>query len=192
MAAEGIRIVVTEETISAALSRVDRVADNPGAIMSDISGYLVTSTQRHFERETGPDGKWPKLSARTAAKRVGRGRRRGYENMLRVTNRLYSSIVGDSTATEAIVGSNAIYAALQNLGGTIQIPERQQDIHLGRTNRGKRFVKASARRKETRRVSIKAHQVTVPARTFLYLSDEDVQEIERIVAEGFRREADLP
>lgn len=191
MAVEGIQIRVVDQEIGRTLDRIDRVAANPGAIMQDVAGYLVTATQRHFETETGSDGKWPRLSPRTAAKRIGR-RKRGFDNMLRVSNRLYSSIVGEATASEAMVGTNAVQAALQNFGGKVEIPAREQEIHLGRTNRGWRFTRASAKRKQTRQVSMKAHTVTIPAREFLYLTDADHAEITDIAAEGFRREAGLP
>lgn len=190
MAAEGIQIRVTSETISKTLDAIERVAENPLPIMRDISVYMVQRGQRHIETETGPDGKWPRLSPRTAAKRVGR-KLRGTGHILRVSGRLYSSITGEASATEAIAGSNAVYAAVQQLGGTVNIPERQQEIHLGKTNRGKRFVKASAKRKETRSVTIGAHTVTIPARGYLYLDEQDFAEIERIASDGFRREAEL-
>lgn len=187
MAVDGIQIRVTSATVSATLDRIDRVAANPGAIMSAIAAYMVTTTQRHFETERGPDGKWPALSPRTAAQRIGR-RRRGTENMLRVSNRLYSSITGEATATEAVVGTNAIQAAIQHFGGAIKMSEREQTIHLSTGKGRRRFVKASAKRKESRRVQVGAHTITIPARPFLYLDEADFAEIERIAADGFRAE----
>ena len=191
MAAEGITLRVVDRDILATLASVERVAEHPGAIMASIAAYMVTAGQRHIETETGPDGKWQPLSPRTAAKRVGR-RRRGTANMLRVTNRLYSSITGQSTETEAIAGTNVPYAAAQHLGVTIKMPEREQDIHLAIGNRGRRFVKASAKRKETRRVKVGAHEGTIPARPYLYLDDADRSEILEIAADGIRAEAGLP
>lgn len=188
--ADGIRLSVSNDTVSATLDRIDRVADNPAAIMADIASFLVQRSEHHIETETGPDGKWQPLSPRTAAKRSGRSRR-GTAHMLRVSNRLYSSITGDSSATEAAVGTNVIYAAVQQLGGTVQIPEREQEIHLVKTNRGQRFARASAKRSRSRVVKIGAHTITIPARPYLYLTDEDAAEIELIAQEGYRREADL-
>ncbi|QDY99064.1 phage virion morphogenesis protein [Nitratireductor mangrovi] len=184
----GAQIRVDDREVLAAIDRVMRVADNPAAIMADIEGYLVFSTQRHIETERGPDGPWPRLSPRTAAKRIGR-RRRGYDHMLRVTNRLYSSITGDSGSDFAAVGTNLVYAGVHQFGATIDMPGREQDIHLS-TGRGRRrFVRSAAKRKETRRVTVAPHQVTIPARPFLYIDDTDRAEIERIAADGLRREA---
>lgn len=189
MATEGIQLRVVDQAVMATLDRIERLAESPGSIMASIATFLVSRTQRHFQTGTGPDGKWQPLSPRTAAKRTGR-RRRGTEHILRDTNRLYSSITGESSDTEAAVGTNLIYAAIHQLGGEVKIPAREQDIHLGRTNRGKRFVKASAKRKETKRVTIGAHTITIPARPYLYLDDEDQAEIREIVEDAFRAEAD--
>ncbi|RWB50840.1 phage virion morphogenesis protein [Mesorhizobium sp.] len=189
MATEGIQLRVVDQAVMATLDRIERLAENPASIMASIASFLVSRTQRHFETETGPDGKWKPLSPRTAARRTGR-RRRGKDHILRDTNRLYSSITGESSDTEAAVGTNLIYGAIHQLGGEVKIPAREQDIHLGRTNRGKRFVKASAKRKETKRVTIGAHTITIPARPYLYLNDEDEAEIREIVEDAFRAEAE--
>lgn len=190
MAVEGIRITVIDEAIASTLARIDRVAESPASIMSEISAYMVMRTQRHIETETGPTGRWPALSPRTAAARIGRGRR-GSEHMLRVSNRLYSSITGESSATEATAGTNVLYAAIQQFGGTIKRPEREQTIHLGRSKGRTRFVKASAKRAQARTVKVGAHAIKIPARPYLYLDDEDFREIERIAESGFRKEAGL-
>lgn len=189
MTTEGIQLRVVDQAVLATLDRLDRLADHPAPIMSAIAALLVTSTQRHFERETGPAGKWQPLSPRTAARRVGR-RQRGAGHILRDTTRLYSSITSEATDTEAAVGTNMLYGAIHQLGGDVKIPAREQDIHLGRTNRGKRFVKASAKRKETMRVQIGAHTITIPARPYLYLTDEESAEIIHIAEDALRAEAD--
>ncbi len=191
MAAEGIVYRVDDRALLERLAAVDRVAANPAVIMEALAAYMVTAGERHIERETGPDGQaWPELSPRTAAKRVGR-RLRGTENMLRVSGRLYQSMTSSSTATEAVAGTNLAYAAAQHEGATIAMPAREQDIHLGRTNRGKRFVKASARRKETMRVQVGAHTITIPPRPWLYLDADERTEMLEIAADGFRAEAGL-
>jgi len=187
MAAEGIQLRVVDRDVLETLDRIERLATRPAAIMSAISAFMVSAVQTHFQRETGPDGKWQALSPRTAAKRIGQ-RRRGPDNILRVSGRLYSSITGEATDITAAVGTNLKYAAAQFLGATIQMPAREQDIHLAVGNRGKRFVKASRKQKQTMRVKVGAHTVTIPARQALYLSDDDRAEILQIAADGFRAE----
>lgn len=191
MAAEGIVYRVDDSALLERLAAVDRVAANPGAIMEALAAYMVTAGERHIERETGPDGQpWPELSPRTAARRVGR-RLRGTENMLRVSGRLYGSMTAQSTSTEAIAGTDLDYAAAQHEGATITMPAREQDIHLGRTNRGRRFVRAAAKRKQTLRVKVGAHTITIPPRPWLYLDADERTEMLEIAADGFRGEAGL-
>ena len=40
-----------------------------------VAPYLVQTTRRHFETQRGLDGPWPRLSPRTANRRIGRRRR---------------------------------------------------------------------------------------------------------------------
>lgn len=192
--AEGVRIEVDDKAVLATLSAAQRVSANPASIMAAVEPYLVFSTQRHIETERGPDGPWPRLSPRTASRRIG-GRQRGFENMLRVTNRLYSSITGDSGPDYAAVGSNLAYARIHQLGGTIDMPERQQTIYQAYDARRDRLsakFRAKRRSNFARDVKVGALQVTIPARPYLYIDQTDRDEIERIAADVIRREADLP
>lgn len=192
--ARGITLTVTREDVDGTLDRVDRVARDPSPIMSEISGYLVTATQRHIERERGPDGeRWPSLSPRTAEKRVGR-RRRGYRTMLRVTNRLYQSISGDFGPDFAAAGTNLPQAALLHFGGEVQREARKQTIYQFYDERSDRFdplFRTKRRSNFARDVDVGAHTVTVPARPYVYVDDDDATEIEHIAEDGFRREAGI-
>jgi phage virion morphogenesis protein len=188
MAGAGIQIRVNDEEVLSGLAAVDRVADDPSAIMAEIAAFMVTATQRHIEQERGPDGPWPRLSPRTANRRIG-NRRRGHDNILRVSGRLYQSITEDSGRDYAAAGTNLVYGPAHQLGATIQMPGREQDIHLS-TGRGRRrFVKRRLKRKETRRVTVGAHTITIPPRPYLYLNEADRAEILDIAADGIRRES---
>lgn len=188
---KGIRIVITDQEIGARLDAIDRVAADPSAIMSAIAGYMVTAAERHIQRETGPEGgKWPRLSPRTAATRIGR-RRRGHEHILRRSGQLYKSLTAESGTDYAAAGTNVIYAGTHHFGASIERAARKQTVNLS-TGRGRRrFVSASAKRKETLRVSVGPHTITIPARPYLYLNDQDRAEILNIAADGLRREGGL-
>lgn len=187
--ADGIKLVLDDKAVLARLDQLARAADNPAGAMEAIGQYMVSATQRRFQRETGPDGqKWQRLSPRTANRRTGRSQR-GYEHILRVKNRLYSSIVYDAKPEQVEVGTGIAYAAAQQLGAEIKIPAREQDIHLGKTNRGSRFVKASRKRKQTQRVKIGAHTIAIPARPYLGVDADDQAEILAIVEDFLRTEA---
>ncbi|ORE85737.1 phage virion morphogenesis protein [Aurantimonas sp. 22II-16-19i] len=188
MAAEGIRITVDDSAVLAALSRLEQ-RDRSDA-MHAIGAYLVTSTQQRFERESGPDGRpWQRLSPRTANKRIGKTRR-GYDHMLRVKNRLYSSISYQADASSTAVGTNVAYAAIQHLGGVIKQAARRQTIYQRYDPKAdtldQRFVKRS-RSNFARDVDVAAHEINIPARPYLGISDEDRAEILEIVADTERR-----
>jgi phage virion morphogenesis protein len=188
----GIRLLLDERPLLAMLGQLQRAAEDPRRAYDAIGAYLVTATQRRFERETGPDGRrWQKLSPRTANRRIGRSRR-GYDHILRVRNRLYQSIVYEAADNQVAVGTNLVYAAIQQLGGSVIIPERDQDIHLSTGKGRRRFVRASAKRMETRRVHIGAHTITIPARPYLGIDQEDEAQIQAIVEDFFREEAGEP
>lgn len=194
MAEKGIRVTVSDQPVLAALDRLEAATNNRADAEHAIGAYLVTSTQRRFERETAPDGtRWQRLSPRTANQRIG-NRRRGYDNMLRVTRRLEQSIVYAVNAHEINWGSNLVYAAIQHLGGEIEQAERQQTIYQNYDAKTDTFdarFRTKRRSNFARDVTVKAHTVTIPARPYLGIDDADRTEILAIVADHFRTDGGL-
>lgn len=103
--------------------------------LTAIGGAMVTRTQERFEAERGPDGRpWKPLALATTRRIVSRGGRgkgrrgvrRGAQNILRVSSRLYNSITYEvpTTADRVRWGTNVKYAPLQQLGGTAQMQNR--------------------------------------------------------------------
>jgi phage virion morphogenesis protein len=191
---DGIRINISDEPILAGLDRLDAATANRKDANNAIGAYFVTATQRRFERETGPDGRpWARLKPRTAAARIG-GHRRGYENMLRVTARLFQSIVYDAGEDDITVGTNVIYAALQQLGGTIEMPARQQTIYQNYDEKKDLFdptFRRRARSNFARDVTVAAHLVTVPGRPYLGVDDADRKEVLSIIEDHFKTQGGL-
>ena len=192
----GVQITINDDEVNAMLARVEKAGADTQPLMAEIAGAMLLSTQRRFETQTGPDGTpWQRLSPRTAARRLNRkGTRRGFDNILRVSNRLYDSIVGEASATEAAVGSNVTYAAAHQLGAEIEKPERQATvIHEIRGRRGEerlgRFARRNRKRAIERDVTIGAHTVTIPARPYLGFSKQDREEIRAIAVEHFEAAA---
>ena len=188
----GVTITIDDAEINAMLARVEKAGADTQPLMEEIAGAMLLSTQARFETQTGPDGTpWQRLSPRTAARRLNRkGIRRGFDNILRVSNRLYDSIVGEASATQAAVGSNVTYAAAHQFGAEIEKPERAATvIHEIRGRRGEerlgRFAKRNRKRAIERNVTIGAHTITIPARPYLGFSKEDREEIAAIAAKHF-------
>lgn len=195
MATEGIRIEIDAGEVDARLSDLAAQAENLQPLMDAIGAYMVQATQRRFERETGPDGqKWPRLSPRTAEKRIG-GSRRGYDHMLRVKTRLYSSIVYEADPGKVAIGSNMVYAAIQQLGGTVKIAEREQDIYQNYNAKTDTFdprFRKRAKSNFSRRVKVGAHTITIPARPYLGVDADDRAEIAALVNDHFGIESVAP
>lgn len=184
----GIQIKVDDKDVLKRLGELHDAASNMQPLYEKIGAGLLFRTQRNFETETAPDGtKWPRLKPRTAAQRIGSGRR-GYENMLRVKNRLFQSVTYQADAASAVVGTNVIYAAIHNMGGEIKQPERKHTIYQRYDQKtdtlNPRFVKRS-RSNFARDVTMKAHTINMPAREFLGFADGDRNEVLRIAAEHF-------
>lgn len=184
--ADGVRLEVNDEAVTRQLDQVAGIEGAKREILDPFGGYMVTSTQRRFERETAPDGSpWQRLSPRTAAKRI-RGRRRGFENILRVTRRLEQSIVYKISGNELHVGSNVEYAAAHQLGAEIEVAERQQTIfqhYDAKTDTFDQRFRKRSRSNFARDVTVPAHTIPVPARAYLGIDDADRRELGNIVTD---------
>ena len=181
----GVRIEVVDAEIQSGLARLAE-ADRADA-MRAIGAYLLTASQRRIERQVGPDGKpWKRLSRRTAEKRIGQ-RRRGHDNMLRVSNRLFSSLVFEAAENEVSVGTNVVYAAIQHEGGTIKREARRQTIFQRYNEKTGDLTGFVPRRRSNfaRDVEVKAHEITVPARPWMGIDDADRREIAAILADHY-------
>ena len=81
-------------------------------MMRGIAAELAAETEFAFMDE-GPG--WPQLSPVTVAAREAMGR--GAHPILQLTNALARSVTTQADRDQAQIGSNLIYAAIQQLGG---------------------------------------------------------------------------
>lgn len=188
----GVSFTLTDSDVVAGLAKLQQVVASPQRAYDALGAHFVFSSQRNIETETAPDGsKWRPLSPRTAAKRRGKSRR-GTAHMLRVSARLYQSISYQALESGVEWGSNLVYARIHQLGGEIDMPERSATISLKNIRKkGNRFVKLGTRKATERIVSIRAHQVRVPARPYLGISAYDREAVPQIVADEIRAEFEL-
>lgn len=124
------------------------------------------STLERFKRSTAPDGRKWRTSIRAAAE--------GGKTLIQ-TSQLRNSIRVKSDATGFAVGTNAKHATTHQFGES------------GRTIRAKR-AKALRFQVDGKWISKKQVRVTIPARPFLGLSDDDMQEMKATVEEFISRE----
>lgn len=134
-----------EEAIAALSATIARL-DKPAPLYDAIGAMLVTSTIKRFETETDPEGNaWPK-SARALAD--------GGKTLTDSTH-LRGSITHEADDKGLRVGTNVIYAAIHQFGGTI----------VPKTAGALRFMVGGE--------LVTVQSVTMPKRAFLGLNDED-------------------
>lgn len=178
-----IRVDITgaEETLAALRRAAERTAE-PRGLWDAIGLLLVGSTQQRFERGVGPSGSpWPP----SARARFGGGK------TLIDTARLMQSITFVASDAGVEVGTNVIYAAIHQFGGDIKHAARQHTTYRKYDARTDELSSQFVKRKHSNfaeDVTIPAHTVTMPARPFLGLDQDDerdiVQTAEDFLAEG--------
>jgi len=152
-----IEVTINDAEVQRAFTRLVSVMENTTPVMSVIGTALVASTHRRFISQTDPDGAaWAALNPDYAAtKRNAR--------ILTESGRLRDSINSDAGRDQVRVGTNTIYAAIHQFGGTIKPVSASHLIF----RLGNRLVMADS--------------VTLRARPFLGISSDDEAEIAEIV-----------
>ncbi len=170
MAGAGVRIDVEWDDAGAraALGRAVTALDNPYEMYDEIGQMLASAVLRRFETETGPDGtKW--APSRRARKKGGQ--------TLTDSARLRQSITHRADAAGVEVGTNVVYAAIHQFGGTIRKKARKQTLEFD-DDTGRFISRRNAARRKTGLIrivnaQIGAHSVTMPARPYLGVSGDD-------------------
>ena len=159
---EGIRIRLEgKEKTLATLRGILARTKNPKGLLDNIGASLVASTEHRFETGTGVDGSpWPESI---------RAQLTGGKTLVD-TGRLRGSITHNATARMVEVGTNVIYAAIHQFGGDI----------VPKTAKALRF-KVGGKWAMTKKV-------TIPARPFLGIDEDDEKEI-ILIGEDWLREA---
>lgn len=186
----GVRsnLTIEDERVNAALTRVANAGGDTSALMAEISGAMLFSVQRRFETETAPDGTpWQRHAPRTAKARLKRSRKNTpvTPKILRDSNRLYSSIISEASSDEAAVGTNLIYAAIHQAGGTVMQYPQSRMVRFRKVGRKTRFAKKAHKRAYDRPVTYGERTIVIPARPYLGFSDTDQTEILAIAGAHF-------
>ncbi|MEX3688867.1 phage virion morphogenesis protein [Paraburkholderia sp. BR14263] len=187
-----IEIEIDDSRFGATLNRLVRAMADATPVMNEISGIMADAVEENFTQQGRP--KWLGLAPSTLAERVGRDLKPGRGKfksgawsiqlgqrvarslkILQRSGRLASSIVQAFDATSAQVGTNLVYAAIQNFGGQTRphtiAPKNAKALHFGGI-----FAK-----------KVNHPGSKIPARPFLTISDSDGVQIESVVANYLRR-----
>ncbi|WP_420585832.1 phage virion morphogenesis protein [Ruegeria sp.] len=173
-----IAVEMDDSQIAGALGRLqDRLSDLT-PVMEAIGARLEASTARRFEQATGPDGQ-PWQPSRRAQETGGL--------TLTDTARLRRSITTRVGRDSVEIGSNLVYAAIHQFGGTIKQDARRQVLAFDR--RGRFASRRSTARRRAGVVpiaiaDIAAREITMPARPYLGLDDGDRTAILRILRDA--------
>lgn len=147
--------------MSGVMSAMDaglRRAHRTQQLAEDIGEALVSGVQDRFEAEESPDGTAWEPSIR-ASEEGGK--------TLTDSPRLKNSIGYAASPARVVVGSNVVYAAIHQEGGTIK----------GKSGKLKFKVAGKFAQKNS---------VTIPARPYLGISDADAEEIKALQEEFMR------
>ena len=172
--ADAIVIKIDDAAVKEALNDLGRRMANPSPVMKIIGEYMIRSTEERFNRQgPAPDGTpWAPLKPGTL-------RRKKHSKILTESGALRGGIHYQLLGRNGVrigTGMNIPYAAIQQLGGTIDQAARTATLAF--KNRGGGFLsrKAASKRKTAVRVataSYGARKITIPARAYLGISDQD-------------------
>ena len=144
------------------MKRLGRIAGvDKAGINNAIAEGLRTSTIERFQAEKSPEGKKWKQSIRA--------REEGGKTLTKSTA-LRSSIRSEASAEGLAIGTNDIRAATHQFGDTRIIKAKRKKALRFRIN--------------GRWVSKKEVKVTIPARPFLGVSEEDEEEIKKLLSQA--------
>lgn len=161
-------IKIESQAVISVLDRLARAGQDMSPVMREISAELASETEANFAAQGRP--KWLGIKPR-------KGRAGG--KILQDTGQLAASITTGSDATSASIGSNKVYAAIHQLGGSIN-KAAQSRLVRHRTDakgnllrsealggKGLIFAKDSHKRATARWFAQGAHTINIPARPFL-------------------------
>jgi phage virion morphogenesis protein len=178
MAGVALEIAIDDSELRAMLERAENIdaSEELHAAWDAIGEAMVAKTQMRFHEQHGPDGAaWPPSKAAI---------KEGRPTLIK-TARLLQSMAHNLLDNGVEWGTNVIYAAVHQFGATFDVHARNQTIYRhidARTGElGTRFVKKRQSNFASEHAS-PAHSVTIPARPFLGIDDDDIAEAESILA----------
>ena len=172
------------QAIAAARDKAGDLSDE----MNEIGSTLVSRTQHRFATGRGPDGTpWKPLARSTLRKRAAKGATS--PKILDDDGYLKSRITYVAGTHDVAVGTNMIYGGIHQFGGRLERAAGTQRIYRRMAGHviGNRFVKKSEVGAKASDHARGAYTIDIPARPFLGLASEDVEDIEAILMRAIQR-----
>jgi phage virion morphogenesis protein len=173
------------DKVGGAVRRMEQLGASPRPLWDAFGQYGESSTRLRFQKQAGPDGKAWRPSRRV--------QKSGGQTLVR-KRRLLRSITYRANNSGAEWGSNVVYARIHQLGGKIEKLAFSSTLRL-RTNRAGAllrqaehpnlsvFARAHHKQAVTRRYTVGAHTISMPARPYLGVNEADVREMRQIGGE---------
>lgn len=150
---------------------------HPRRLWQAIGEEVKGQTEARFDTSTGPDGsRWPD-SLRVKLLQGG-------GKTLVKSGDMRRSLTVAASDSGAIVSVPKVYAAIHQFGGSFQQGDHQRVLNF-RVRKDGTLKPGFASRKSTnfqKKVNVKGRQVTIPARPFLGLNEQNLTDILETVA----------
>lgn len=161
-----IEIEIQNDQITSGLETLQQRLGDLSPATRAITEVLKDATEANFAAQGRPG--WQQLARSTQKARARTGHWPG--PILQVSGALARSVETRYSPVMAAIGTNLVYAAIQQLGGTVQHAARSQQAyfkHDAKTGQvGNRFV-PKKQSNFAQWVTIGAHTSRIPARPFL-------------------------
>lgn len=186
----GVAITITglDKPLGAA-RRLAQLGASPRPLWNAFGQYGENSTRLRFQNQVAPNGSRWKPSQRV--------KKHGGQTLV-LKSRLLRSITYRANNSGAEWGSNVVYARIHQLGGKIQKLAFSSTLRLRTSRSGALlrqrdhanlsvFAKAHHKQAVTRRYTVGAHTINMPARPYLGVNAADVREMRAIGGEVVAR-----
>ncbi|WP_124076149.1 phage virion morphogenesis protein [Burkholderia gladioli] len=176
------------------MGRIQGLMRDATPLMGLVSEEMMGAVEENFEQQGRP--KWLGLSPKTWKRRREAA---GTGKILQRSGRLLSSMSKSHDATSARVGTNVVYAAIHQFGGTIErhpvsgyvrLRKGRDGMLLRQANHPRLAVFAKNSHKLAKVVKwtrSTGWTIKIPARPFLVLTESDSVKIETEVTAFLRR-----
>ena len=170
------QVVLNTGAAQAPLDRLTSLLAKPRPLFKAIAGLLESETELNFAAQGRPN--WVPLAKATVKARQKRNGGGSVLMMLQDRGILAASVTSGHGDDYATIGANTPYAAAQQLGATIQKPERETKVRLREDAKGNLvrqaaderlavFAKKTHKRARETTATIGAHTIKIPARPYL-------------------------
>jgi len=178
-----IQIKIDASELNGAFAKLVDNLKNTEPIRNAIGEALLRSTrERMLSGGPAPDGEpWEPLSPAYLLTKKGKG-------TLMEKNRLFRSLAYLLIRDDGVaVGANTPYAKIHQEGGVIDMPFITRVQRFRKVGNQVRFAKKTYKKASSKMVNIGPYKITIPARPYLGVSENDKKTIEQIVTEHIKR-----